>query len=283
MEKYFIANWKMNNSFQELENWLEDFYENCNNIAESSDAITLIMCPPNTLLDHLDSELVEDGFEFLEYVAKQEHKSPDSFSAEEIIKYVYQSRPIKIGAQDCHYQLSGSFTGNTSIKMLKDVNCEFVLVGHSERRALNAETNQVVSLKSSIALEHKITPIICLGENKEQREQGNYLAFILQQLVESLPNQIEEDQKIIIAYEPIWAIGTGNVAVIEQIQEVVDTIKSKLIQLQPQLSFAVLYGGSVDSNNSQKIMQIKGLDGLLIGKASLDAVEFLKIVQSGLN
>jgi triosephosphate isomerase len=283
MEKYFIANWKMNNSFQELENWLEDFYENCNNISENKEPPTLIMCPPNTLLDQLDSELVEDGFEFLEYVAQQEHRSSKDFSTDEIIKYVYQSRPIKIGAQDCHYQLNGSFTGNISVKMLKDVNCEFVLVGHSERRALNAETNQIISLKASIALDHKITPIICIGENKEQREQGDYPDFILQQLVESLPNQVGEDQTIIIAYEPIWAIGTGNTATIQQIQEVIDAIRNKLQQLQPQLSFAVLYGGSVDSASSQNIMQIKGIDGLLIGKASLDAIEFLKIVESGLN
>jgi triosephosphate isomerase len=283
MEKYFIANWKMNNSFQELENWLEDFYENCNNISENNNLPTLIMCPPNILLDQLDSELVEDGFEFLDYVAKQEHKSPDNFSAEEIIKYIYQSRPIKIGAQDCHYQLSGSFTGNISVKMLKDVNCEFVLVGHSERRALNAETNQIISLKASIALDNKITPIICIGENKEQREQGNYLDFILQQLVESLPNQVEEDQKIIIAYEPIWAIGTGKTAAVAQIEEVIKAIRNKLFQLQPKLSFAVLYGGSVDSSNSQSIMQINGIDGLLVGKASLDAIEFLNIVQSALN
>ncbi len=283
MEKYFIANWKMNNSFQELENWLEDFYENCNNIGENNELPVLIMCPPNTLLDQLDSELVEDGFEFLEYVAKQEHKSPDDFSAEDVIKYVYQSRPIKIGAQDCHYQLSGSFTGNISVKMLKDVNCEFVLVGHSERRALSSETNQVVSLKASVALDHKITPIICIGENLQQREQGGYLDFILQQMFESLPNQVLEDQKIIIAYEPIWAIGTGKTASTLQIQEVIEAIRNKLTELQPQLSFAVLYGGSVDSTNSQNIMQIQGIDGLLVGKASLDAIEFLKIVQSGLN
>jgi len=283
MEKYFIANWKMNNSFQELENWLEDFYENCNNIGEDNNLPTLIICPPNTLLDQLDSELVEDGFEFLEYVAKQENKSADDFSAEDVIKYVYQSRPIKIGAQDCHYQLSGSFTGSISVKMLKDVNCEFVLVGHSERRALSSETNRVVSLKASIALDHKITPIICIGENNQQREKGDYLDFILQQMVESLPNQVLEDQKIIVAYEPIWAIGTGKTASVAQIQEVIEAIRNKLLELQPQLSFAVLYGGSVDSVNSQNIMKINGIDGLLVGKASLDAIEFLKIVQSGLN
>lgn len=283
MEKYFIANWKMNNSFQELENWLEDFYENCNNISENNNLPTLIMCPPNILLDQLDSELVEDGFEFLDYVAKQENKSPDTFSAEEVIKYIYQSRPIKIGAQDCHYQLSGSFTGNISVKMLKDVNCEFVLVGHSERRALSSETNQIVSLKASSALDYKITPIVCIGENAQQREKGDYLDFILQQMVESLPNQIEEEQKIIIAYEPIWAIGTGKTASVAQIEEVIKAIRNKLFQLQPKLSFAVLYGGSVDSSNSQNIMQINGIDGLLIGKASLDAIEFLNIVQSALN
>jgi len=283
MEKYFIANWKMNNSFQELEDWLDEFYENCNNITTNNNLPTIVLCPPSTLLDQLDSELVDDGYEFLSYVAKENNRSNNDFTAEEIIQYVYKSRPIKIGAQDCHYQEKGSYTSNISAKMLKDVNCEFVILGHSERRVLQSETNQIVSLKAENVLKNNMIPIICIGEELKLRQENTYLDFIGKQLIESLPSQINNDQMIIVAYEPVWAIGSGQSATVEQISEVVKYIHKIISNLQPSLKFYITYGGSVDSNNAEQISAIENLSGLLVGRASLDAGEFLKIVQLSIN
>ncbi len=189
-----------------------------------------------------------------------------------------KNRPLKLGAQDCHYENSGSFTGDLSAAMIKNVGCGYVILGHSERRAGHFESDEIVAKKVKAALANNLIPIICVGENKEIRDQNKHLGFVYKQLMNSMPQDVKF-KKLIIAYEPIWSIGTGVVPTTEQIAEMAKLItqvfKEKFSDIAQE--YFVLYGGSVTSQNSKEILAVAHVDGVLVGKASLDASEFVKI------
>lgn len=276
MTKIIIANWKMNYSFDEADLWLSEFFKFYGAAYEKVSKHELVLCPPAILLDYIDSELMEDGFQFLEEVAKKDSRSLEDFSAEEINEIVMNQRPIKLGAQDCHYEESGSFTGDVSAKMLKDVGCKYVIIGHSERRSAYLESDAVVTKKISTAIKADLTPILCVGESKASRDAAQHLEFVESQVVNALLGDLS-CEKLIIAYEPIWAIGSGITPSVAQIDEVTKAIK-KILQEKFAAKFPqvfVLYGGSVSSANSAEILPV--CDGLLIGKASLTAEEYIKI------
>jgi len=278
--KIIVANWKMNHGFEEVDEWIEAFYKVYSKNLTSEKLVEIVLCPPSVLLDYIDSELIEDGFHFLEYVADKQGRTAEDFGVEEISKYIYEARPLKLGAQDCGFEESGQFTGDISVKLLREVNCEYVILGHSERRKYYYETNEIVAKKALVASKNNIIPIICIGESKEIRDQNKHFEFVKEQLIKSVP--LVKTDKIIIAYEPIWAIGTGETAQISQIEEMVKFIyevyKNEVAQFVGE--FLVIYGGSVNSENSSQILNIKGVEGLLVGKASLNVEEFAKILMS---
>ncbi len=278
MKKLIVANWKMNNAFDEVDAWLDNFLKNYNAQYEQLKAVEMVLCPPAFLLDYLDSELMEDGIQFFDSFAKKNGRQIESFSAEEVNEIVIGNRPFRLGAQDCHHEESGSFTGDISAKMLKQVGCEYVILGHSERRENHFETNEIISKKVKAALKQNIVPIICVGESKETRDAKKHLEFVYKQVMQSVPQDVKF-KKLVIAYEPIWSIGTGVTPTTEQITEMAKLMKKIFVEKFPALSeeFFMLYGGSVTSQNSKEILAILGVDGLLIGKASLDAEEFIKI------
>jgi triosephosphate isomerase len=270
----------MNHGFEEVDEWIEAFYKVYSKNLASEKLVEVVLCPPSVLLDYIDSELIEDGFHFLEYVADKQGRTAEDFEVDEISKYIYEARPLKLGAQDCGIEESGQYTGDISVKLLREVNCEYVIVGHSERRKYYHETNEIVAKKALIASKNNITPIICVGESKEIRDQNKHFEFVKEQLLNSIP--LINSNKIIVAYEPIWAIGTGETAQASQIEEMVKFIyevyKNEVAQFVGE--FLVIYGGSVNSENSSQILNIKGVEGLLVGKASLNVEEFTKILMS---
>lgn len=187
-------------------------------------------------------------------------------------------------AQNCSDKKSGAYTGEVSVEMLKSINVGYCVIGHSERREYFAETNQSLAQKMALCLEFGITPIFCCGEPLAIREAGTQNAFVETQLEESLfsfsPEQIE---KIVIAYEPIWAIGTGKTASTEQAQEMHAFIRSVLDAKYGNIiagSLPILYGGSVKAGNAKELFSCPDVDGGLVGGASLVAADFVKIICS---
>ncbi|MFD4757421.1 triose-phosphate isomerase [Streptomyces sp. NPDC058439] len=190
---------------------------------------------------------------------------------------------IKYGAQDISAHDSGAYTGEISGPMLAKLKCTYVAVGHSERRQYHGETDELCNAKVKAAFKHGLTPILCVGEELEVREAGNHVAHTLAQVdggLKDVPAELAES--IVIAYEPVWAIGTGKVCGADDAQEVCGAIRSRLAELYSQdLADAVRiqYGGSVKSGNVAEIMSKPDVDGALIGGAALDADEFVKIVR----
>jgi triosephosphate isomerase len=281
MKKIIIANWKMNHAFDEADIWIDGFFKNFAAQYERLKKLDIVLCPPALLLDYIDSELMHDALENLEETMKSEQKKIEDFSAEELNQIILRERPIRLGAQDCHHEIGGSFTGDISATMLAKVGCEYVIIGHSERRDMHFETNEIIAKKIEMALSQKLIPIICVGENKEVREQGKHLEFVYRQIMKSISPQANF-QKLVIAYEPIWSIGTGLTPTTEQISEMARLIKKIFDEkLQDRAKqYFTLYGGSVTSQNSAEILAINGINGLLVGKASLDVEEFVKICLS---
>jgi triosephosphate isomerase len=187
--------------------------------------------------------------------------------------------PIDVAAQDVsQFGRDGAFTGEVSASMLANVGCRYALVGHSERRQYLREDSEVLARKLTNALEAHLTPIFCVGETLQERESGAHLDVIRRQLdiaVQFSPRQV------IVAYEPVWAIGTGKVASLEQIREMHDCIKETGLQRQNSSdSMRVLYGGSVKADNAEAILSILSVDGALVGGASLDVDSFGTICQA---
>jgi triosephosphate isomerase len=279
--KIIAANWKMNHSFDECDEWLDGFFQGYAQHINQFQDRDIVLCPPHILLDYIDSELMEDSMKHMNAIMQIHHKQLEDFSEEELNEIILGARPIKLGGQDCHNQKSGSYTGSVSADMLSKVGCEYVILGHSERREGCFESSEVVSQKIAAALEAKLTPIICVGESKEIREKKEHLAFIEKQIDETLGNN-SGFGKMVIAYEPIWAIGTGLVPNEAEIAEVADLIKNLCAQKYNDIAkeHYVLYGGSVKESNAKSIMAINNVDGLLVGGASLKAGEFLNICLS---
>jgi triosephosphate isomerase len=194
------------------------------------------------------------------------------------------SVPIALGAQTCHFQDSGAYTGEVSAEMLAKLNVRYVIVGHSERRALFGETDEVVRLKLDAVLRHAMTPILCVGETLEQREAGVAEATVSAQLTAALEDRgAQALASIVIAYEPIWAIGTGRTASADDAQAMSAMIRAELEVLGGDVSRSMLiqYGGSVTPDNAGELLACADVDGLLVGGASLDADKFVSIARSG--
>lgn len=195
-----------------------------------------------------------------------------------------QGDNLRIGAQNLHFENEGAFTGEVSAPMLKEINVSYVIVGHSERRAMFNETDEAINKKLHKALEYDITPILCVGESLEQRESGQTEAHLAEQLEKDLAGLTAEQVKgIVIAYEPIWAIGTGKTATSEVANETCKFIREKIASMYDQDvadAIRIQYGGSVKLNNIHELMMMPHIDGALIGGASLDPEDFVKLVEA---
>ncbi len=193
-----------------------------------------------------------------------------------------QGTAVHIAAQNMHFEESGAYTGEVSPSMLVDIGVEYVIIGHSERRTYFNETDETVNLKVKAALAHDLIPIMCCGETLQQREQGEMQRFIEGQIEAGLAGISKEGvENIVIAYEPIWAIGTGKTATVEQAQEVCALIRRKLealYDINTADKISILYGGSVKSGNVGELTSSLDVDGGLVGGASLKADEFTKII-----
>jgi triosephosphate isomerase (TIM) len=184
---------------------------------------------------------------------------------------------IEIGAQDCSANKNGAFTGEISAEMIAESGISYCIVGHSERRTYWKETNDLVAAKASRLLENNITPIICVGETLEQKQAGKTLEVIENQVWQSIPKIETIHGEIIIAYEPVWAIGTGLVPTMEDIENVHNFI-ANILKKMGLPKTAILYGGSVKATNAADIMNIENVGGVLVGGASLDPIQFKGII-----
>jgi len=248
MRRRIIAgNWKMNKNVSEAVKLAKEIKAIYNN----SD-VDVVLCPPFTNL----------------YAVHQ----------------VIQGAPIGLGAQDVFLEESGAFTGQISADMLKSAGCEFVIIGHSERRQFFGETDETVNKKIKQALKHNLTPIVCVGELLQQREDGETQNVVEKQIRGAFEGLSKAELSgLVVAYEPVWAIGTGKVATPAQAQEVHAFIRGLLEKLYDQ-EFAnavrIQYGGSMKPENAAELLEQKDIDGGLIGGASLKADSFLGIINA---
>lgn len=193
-----------------------------------------------------------------------------------------QGTNIKIGAQNMHFEEKGAYTGEISAKMLKSIGVEYVIIGHSERRQYFAETDETVNKKIKTAFANNLKPIVCVGETLDQREQGIAFDVIQEQTKKALEGLSNEGvQKTIIAYEPIWAIGTGKTATKEDANDAIKKIREKIAEIYGQNiaeGVIIQYGGSMKPENAKDLLTMSDIDGGLIGGASLKAESFAKIV-----
>jgi triosephosphate isomerase len=187
---------------------------------------------------------------------------------------------IRLGGQDCHTEAKGAHTGDISAVMLKDAGCVYVIVGHSERRAQHGETDAIVHAKASAGHAAGLAPILCIGETLAERDAGETLAVVARQLEGSLPEGLKAPQ-IVVAYEPVWAIGTGRTPTAAEVATVHGRIRALLKErVKDGAEVPILYGGSVKSSNARELLSVANVDGALVGGASLDAAEFWTIAQS---
>lgn len=245
MGKYIVAgNWKMNKLPSETYDFVKSVIE-----ATRGAKCEVVCCTPYVCL----SEAIR--------AAKGSH--------------------VKIGAENLHFEDKGAFTGEVSADMLKDLGADYVIIGHSERREYNAETDETVNLKTKKALEKGLIPIVCVGESLSQREAGITMDLISIQIKKAFAEIPAEDaKKVVIAYEPIWAIGTGKTATSEQAQEVCAGIRKVLTELYCQAcaeEITIQYGGSMKPSNACELMEKSDIDGGLIGGASLVTDDFAAI------
>lgn len=202
------------------------------------------------------------------------------FALDEALK----GTPYKLGAQHCHWEESGAFTGEISPSFLQDLNVEYVAVGHSERREYFGETDEMVNKKTQAIFRHHMKPIVCIGETLKERQQNETLNVIERQVKKTLEGQLREDLgEMIWAYEPRWAIGTGKNATPEQAQEVANYIRglnAKILDGAIANQMRILYGGSVTEATAKSFLSLGDVDGLLVGGASLDPARFSAIIRA---
>ena len=189
---------------------------------------------------------------------------------------------FKIGGQNCHSEESGAHTGEIAAEMLKDIGCEYVLCGHSERRADQYEDDEIVASKAAAARRAGLKPVICVGENLTTREAGKHTEVVKSQTKHSIPEGLKADE-FVLAYEPVWAIGTGKTASIEDIKEMHDALTACLKERfgDKGADIAILYGGSVKPANAAEILGVENVGGVLVGGASLKAADFNEIIKAG--
>jgi triosephosphate isomerase len=204
------------------------------------------------------------------------------FTALHALSAVLKDTAIALCAQDVHWEQEGAFTGEVSAPMIIDAGCSYVLIGHSERRRWFGESNEDVNRKAKAALRAGLFPVVCVGETLDEREADQTLSVLRRQLKEGLNNISADDiRRTIVAYEPVWAIGTGKTAAPEQAEEIHDFIRQFLARIcgtDIASGICILYGGSVNRDNAGSLMAQKDIDGLLVGGASLDAGSFRKII-----
>jgi triosephosphate isomerase len=197
-----------------------------------------------------------------------------------VVGAAISSGPVKLGAQDCHANEKGAHTGDTSASLLAAVGCEFVIVGHSERRTDHRETSGEVLLKSLAALSAGLTPIICVGETGEERDAGRASEIIAAQVEGSIPEG-STAKNIVIAYEPVWAIGTGRTATEDDVAAAHKDIRKTFAEIRGAADeLRILYGGSVKGSNAGPILSVPGVNGALVGGASLKADDFWSIIEA---
>jgi triosephosphate isomerase (TIM) len=207
-----------------------------------------------------------------------------SFTALAAVAKRLDDGPVSVAAQDCFWEEKGAFTGEVSPAQLVDVGCNYVIVGHSERRALMGELDAAVNLKARAALRAGLSPIICVGETLAERDAGETLGRVQAQLDAALASLADVDlERVVIAYEPVWAIGTGRNATPAQAGEVHRFIRTRVATRAPALApgLRILYGGSVKPDNIRALMAEADVDGGLVGGASLSAESFIRIIKEG--
>lgn len=244
-KKLIAANWKMNKTIGESLRYIKEFKDLVKDIVDKE----ILICPPFTSLFAVSSEI--------------------------------KASNIKLGSQNIYFEDKGAFTAEISAEMLKEIGCSYAIIGHSERRNIFNETNEVINKKIKQALKNSITPILCVGEKGEEREAGNTEKVVEMQLKECLDGLDKENLDIVIAYEPIWAIGTGKTATAEQAEEVhvfIRNLLEKMFDKEFAEKTRILYGGSVKPENAQELMSMENIDGALVGGASLDAKKFFDII-----
>jgi triosephosphate isomerase len=242
LRKLIAGNWKMNGSLESLAE-----LDAIAGAASAHGNVDVAICPPATL----------------------------------IAAAVARQPGLAIGAQDCHGAVSGAHTGCLSAQMLAEAGATLVIVGHSERRADQCESDADVKAKAVAALGEELTAIICVGESEAQRDAGEAVAIVTRQLDGSMPIDVDS-ARIIIAYEPIWAIGTGRIPSTADVAEMHAAIRARLITLLGEKGSAVriLYGGSVKSSNATELMAVADVDGALVGGASLKAADFIPVISA---
>jgi triosephosphate isomerase len=207
-----------------------------------------------------------------------------SFTALHAVAKRLEDGPVMVAAQDCFWEEKGAFTGEVAPSQLADAGCKLVILGHSERRQLFGELDAAVNLKTRAALRAGLTPIICIGETLAERDAGETLGRIQAQLDGALADMTDAElEGIVIAYEPVWAIGTGRNATPAQAQEVHHFIRTRLATRAPALApkLRILYGGSMKPDNVRALMAEEDVDGGLVGGASLSAESFIRLVKEG--
>jgi len=205
------------------------------------------------------------------------------YTALSAVAEVIENSPIQLAAQNCYPETTGAFTGEISPQFLQDAGCQYVIIGHSERRQLMAETDHFINQKMIKVLEAGLKPILCIGETLQERENDQMLKILSKQIKGGLANLTAEQMStVVIAYEPVWAIGTGKTASAEQAQDAHSFIRGLLQELfNPEVTeqTRILYGGSVKPDNVDSLMTQKDIDGALVGGASLKVEDFVRIVQ----
>jgi triosephosphate isomerase (TIM) len=250
MRKPIIAgNWKMHKTLSEA----VSFVEEVKGLIPSAEKVDSVICAPALFLERLVQAV--------------------------------QGTDLRIGAQNMHFAESGAYTGEISPVALKDIGVTYVIIGHSERREMFAETDETVNKKVMAAFTHGLTPIVCCGETLEQRESGQTNEIVGAQVEKALEGLTEEQAKqVVIAYEPIWAIGTGKSSTAEDANEVCGHIRSVIAKKFSQEvadAVRIQYGGSVKPNNIKEFLAQEHIDGALVGGASLEPQSFLQLVEAG--
>ncbi|MEW6556644.1 MAG: triose-phosphate isomerase [Elusimicrobiota bacterium] len=228
-------------------------------------------------------ELVTQLKQKLSDVKNREMLVCPPFVAIVIVREIVKNSNIKLGAQNMYFEKSGAFTGEISPVMLKDVGCEYVIIGHSERRQYFGETDDSVNKKMKVAFENGLIPIVCIGETLQQREQNETFSVVERQVKTGLTGLTgEQANRLVIAYEPVWAIGTGKTATPQQAEEIHAFIRKLYCEMYGKDSgeaVRILYGGSIKPDNFAEIMKQPNIDGGLVGGASLKADDFIKLVR----
>ena len=245
--KLIVGNWKMNKTVKDAINLVTSLKKK---LKDAKDA-EIVVCPPFTVLCEVND--------------------------------IVKNSNIGLGAQNVFYEDKGAYTGEISAEMLKDVGCSFVIIGHSERRQHFSENDEITNKKLKKSLEHGLKVIVCVGENMGEREKGEYRSVVEKQARKCLKGVKKEDMtNVVIAYEPVWAIGTGKTATPKEAQEMHSFIRSLLAMVfneETAKNVKIIYGGSVKPANIKELMMQKDIDGVLVGGASLDAEQFVKIAK----